>query len=560
MTVFKKATRSIVFLTAVIITMQALPITQVKADDFSDVPSAHWAYPYVNLLRELNITDGIGNNMFGVGNTITRAEFAAFLCKLMDWQTVEREAGSFVDNQDKTTWYYPYIETALARGALSGDSREFFPLEPITREDIAVMLVRALGYEGLANQLSYLGSPFSDVTEYTGHITIARDLGIVSGMESGLFMPKATAAREQAATILAKMHKLINNPISFKNGFYAISSAGQMAAITDLNSICFGWARLTLSGNTVSINTTTSDSNEYYLPSGYEGPLQMAAGKNRMLMIAVDNASAAAILSDPGLRSQAADIMANAADSVTDPNGTAITFDGIVVDFEGLKGSEFKSSFNSFLAYLDSVLEANGKLMYVAVHPARRAGHEYYDGYDYKTIGDLADKVILMAHDYNTLQLTDAEMEQGVKMTPMAPIDEVYYGLKAITDRDSGVQNLDKIVLQISFDSVQWKLTDGKVINSRPYRPSYDAIVSRIQTGAKMEYSDKHESPYITFQNNEDGTDNIVWYEDVRSVSAKIELARLFGVSGISVWRLGIVPDYDAGIHLDVLGSILKYN
>jgi spore germination protein YaaH len=59
-----------------------------------------------------------------------------------------------------------------------------------------------------------------------------------------------------------------------------------------------------------------------------------------------------------------------------------------------------------------------------------------------------------------------------------------------------------------------------------------------------MNYSIKYQNPYITYHNSDDNTDNIGWYEDTRSVDAKMDLARMFGVTGISFWRLGLIPTY----------------
>jgi len=185
------------------------------------------------------------------------------------------------------------------------------------------------------------------------------------------------------------------------------------------------------------------------------------------------------------------------------------------------------------------------KLLYVAVHPQRRAGHEYYDGYDYRTIGQFADKIILMAHDYNAKSLTESEMAGGIVMTPLAPIDEVYYALSAITNAETGVQDKSKVMLQINFATAQWKMKDGAVMNQKPFTPTYDALLERINAGAEVLFDEKSQSPYAKFTNNEDGTANIVWFENKESVQAKIDLAGIFGVHGVSIWRLGTIPTYD---------------
>ena len=40
------------------------------------------------------------------------------------------------------------------------------------------------------------------------------------------------------------------------------------------------------------------------------------------------------------------------------------------------------------------------------------------------------------------------------------------------------------------------------------------------------------------------GTENTVWYENSKSVMAKTRLASFFGIQGISLWRIGLIPDY----------------
>jgi spore germination protein YaaH len=150
-----------------------------------------------------------------------------------------------------------------------------------------------------------------------------------------------------------------------------------------------------------------------------------------------------------------------------------------------------------------------------------------------------------MAHDYAAKTLTAAEMNMGYTKTPVTPIYEIYTALQEITDTDTGVQDKSKIALAISFNNVQWKLRDGKVTRPAAYQPEPTAIYGRmLDPAAVLNYSDGYQNPYITYYNDTDSTDNIGWYEDTRSIGAKMDLARMFGITGISFWRLGIIPAY----------------
>ena len=68
-----------------------------------------------------------------------------------------------------------------------------------------------------------------------------------------------------------------------------------------------------------------------------------------------------------------------------------------------MKGDVLKQEFNTFLKELREKLDKSKKL-YVTVPPVLSKGQLYYDGYDCRTIGGIADKVVLMAHDYRENQ------------------------------------------------------------------------------------------------------------------------------------------------------------
>ena len=61
--------------------------------------------------------------------------------------------------------------------------------------------------------------------------------------------------------------------------------------------------------------------------------------------------------------------------------------------------------------------------------------------------------------------------------------------------------------------------------------------------GASVSYHERYRNPMLTFYDETDQTDNIVWYEDERSIGDKLLMAKLLGVDGMSVWRLGNIPN-----------------
>ena len=174
--------RIVCFLAAIILLANSFPAFAAYTD-YSDVPADHWAAEYINKATQLGLINGMGNGLFGTGQNVTRAQFAAMLVRLFAWQTQTPKTPSFSDNQDKSKWYYSDIETALANGAVTKDTAAFRPNVDITREEMAVMLVRALGYETLAASASGYGVPFTDVTQNVGYITLAYNFGMIKGID-----------------------------------------------------------------------------------------------------------------------------------------------------------------------------------------------------------------------------------------------------------------------------------------------------------------------------------------------------------------------------------------
>lgn len=512
---------------------------------YTDVPSGHWAESVINEASAAGIMQGRDNGEFGLGDSIKRSEFAAMLVRLMGWEKGTSITGFSDVSQD--SWYFGDVSALAAHGAVSGGM--FRPEDDITRREMAVMLIKALGYDNIAAAQDR--SSFSDVSSDSGYIETARDLGIINGKTDTQFDPDGFALREEGAAMMMRLYTKYYSRLSEIHGFYAISSWGQRELAAQMDSVSFGWSRLeyTDSGE-VDLNTTTDNGNVWYIPDGWEDAVSYIKDSGAVENFAVtmtDQDDSRAILLNAENRSAAISALTDAADS----------FDGITIDFEGMKGEELKNGLNEFMRELRSAL--GHKQLYIAVHPVLKNSSEYYDAYDYRTLGEYADRVILMAHDYAAYTMPDSLLNTNFISTPVTPFDEIYYALREITDPQTGVADTAKIQLALSLPSnAAWETENGRITNPQSIHPATDTVMKRLaQSDTEINYSDTYRDPYAWYS-TEDGQRILIWYEDSRSVRDKIKLARMFGINSISIWRIGEIQNGSADIYMDVWDTILS--
>ena len=523
------------------------------AQEYSDVPRDHWAYSEIQKAGEIGFMSGMGDGTFGLGQNVTRAQFVSMLVRMFGWSASEGTGFSDVAPGD---WYYSDVLTASDMGVLDTTETYFRPNDNITREEMAVMIIKALGYGELAEEIANDGVPFSDVTENKGYISLAYEFGIISGREGSIFDPNGTALREDAAAMMVRCYDKYNSYVDFVHGFYAFSSYSQKDMASKMDTVSFGWSRMEYSDEDgVVVNTTTQNDNEWNVPEGYTDIVEYLKDNNvetnlNVYMSASESDDAETILSSAENRT--ASVNAIIEELTVDYKQLGYNpYSGVTIDFENLRGSEMRQNFTAFLTELNEELDSIGKSLYVAVQPPMRSG-AYFDGYDFKAIGEVCDKIIVMAYDYYAKTITSDVMESGFTTTPVTPFDEVYYALKVITDENTGVADKSKVVLGLSMSNVGWTVVDGVIVNSTGKTYTYEEIADMINNGAEVKYSDKYKNPYIVYDDGEEK--QIIWYEDETSVKDKIKLAEMFGIDGISIWRIGLIPE--EGGNLDIWSGI----
>ena len=528
------------------------------AVEFPDVSPEHWAYADIQTAAGLGLIQGLDDGTFRPEERLDRAGFVTILQRMFGWETVTPETPSFTD-VSPGDWYYAAVETALANGVVEPGGT-FQPAAYVTRQDMAVMLVRALGYETLALDIAATAAPFPDVTEYASHIALAAAFGLTTGVEVDgqlLFQPDAFATRGQAAAMLSRVYQRMTSKVDFLTGFYAFSSYDQISLTGDMDAVCLGWARLEWSAEKGSVlNSSRTNGNDWVRPAGAEEALSYFQGNGTpyLLNIYADTTQNVtlsggettsvleAVLPDPAARSQAVSAIAE----------TSAGYAGVVIDFEGLRTELLKADFVAFLTELRAALPED-KALYVCVPP-----NDWYQGYDYRAIGAVCDKIILMAHDYQWTSVPEDYVGVRAPDSPVTPFPDVYRALSVLTDPETGVEDKSKIVLQISFAAAGFEVDEnGLLADTAIYRPAPETVAKRLsQADTVVTYDESDRNPSALYT-TEDGMTVRLWYEDARSVADKVALARMMGVTGISVWRLGNVPTYSDIPNYDAWSAIL---
>lgn len=519
---------------------------------YQDVPSDSALAGEVQKAVDYGLMNGYSEEDFGYADPMTRAQFVTVLSRMLGW-TEDGTGSTILPAQmalpaNLSSTYQSAIASAVAHGAVDSDV-PFRPNDAITRLEMAELLVRGLGLGGAAKLSQSAALPFTDVTEGQGYISVAYAIGMTKGTSDTTFSPDATATRAQAAAMLVRIYEKLGRETDWVHGFYAISSYSQLSYAQDMDAVSAGWSHMVWDGTSASLETTTAGGNAYYVPDGYESVTNSldASGTPLNLSVFMEGSSLRQMLASEAGRQEA--VAAIAAELTTSYEAIGKNpYAGVTIDFEGLRAAD-RDNFTDFLDQLSEALDSldsRDLSLYVCVQPALATG-SYYDGYDYRAIGDLADKVILMAYDYDALDLSGYEGTTYHQTACPAPIDQVFYSLMAITDADSGVQDRSKVVLGFSCKNVAWQIDEsGKLVSGTPVYPSNDTVSKRLQqSDTVLGWSETYQHSYAVYT-TEDGSRYFLWYQNADTLQKAMEAAALLDVSGVSVWRLGSMPMYSA--------------
>lgn len=198
---------------------------------------------------------------------------------------------------------------------------------------------------------------------------------------------------------------------------------------------------------------------------------------------------------------------------------------GLDVDFEFIL-PEDKDNYVQFLTELKSRLQPEGYPLFVALAP-KTSGMQrglLYESHDYPAIGAVADYVLLMTYEWG--------YTYGPPMA-VAPLNKV----KEVLDYGVSVIPREKILQGIPNYGYDWTLPYVRGQSMARSIGNVEAVEIAMKYRATILYDETAQTPYF-YYTDEEGREHVVWFEDARSIDAKLRLNESYPLHGISYWNI----------------------
>lgn len=198
---------------------------------------------------------------------------------------------------------------------------------------------------------------------------------------------------------------------------------------------------------------------------------------------------------------------------------------GVDVDFEFLPAAMARP-YAAFLERLRRRLQSHGRFLWAALAPktSRTQPGLLYEGHDYAAVAAAADAVLLMTYEWG--------YTYGPPMA-VAPLPNV----RAVLDYAVTEIPPEKIFLGVPNYGYDWPLPFVQGTTRAQSISNQRAIALAVQYGAEIAYDETARAPNFRYT-DEAGTVHQVWFEDARSLEAKLALIAEYGFRGAGFWNL----------------------
>ena len=200
-------------------------------------------------------------------------------------------------------------------------------------------------------------------------------------------------------------------------------------------------------------------------------------------------------------------------------------YSGLDVDFEFIDPAERYE----YVAFLENAFRRVNPLGYplfsaLAPKTSDTQPGTLYEGHDYGAIGGAVDKVLLMTYEWGYTYSSP----QAV--APINSVERVVrYGVSRIPT--------SKILMGIPTYGYDWLLPYEKGVTRADSLSPVAAVRLAERYNAEINYDETAQTPWFRYRTPE-GEFHEIWFEDARSISAKLALAARYNLSGLGYWSL----------------------
>ncbi|WP_185806820.1 S-layer homology domain-containing protein [Bacillus salinus] len=173
--------------------------------------------PYKDIVHKMAaklITTGTTDETFSPFRTITRHEFTTLMVRALGAATMQVEDYYFIDVLD-SDWYANNLQRAYMLGLVEGyGDQTFKPKQPITRQQMAAILYRALQGVGQAPDVNEERPVFTDWQQINKWaqpaVATMTSIGVMEAQKDGNFAPYGTATRLDAIVMIEKFLRYVH--------------------------------------------------------------------------------------------------------------------------------------------------------------------------------------------------------------------------------------------------------------------------------------------------------------------------------------------------------------
>lgn len=478
---------------------------------FHDI-SASFAKEAIHRLAKRGIVSGDGTGAFLPRNHVTRAEFVTMVTRMLKMEPVQNDLPAFRD-VSKSAWYYGWIHAALNLSIIEGNGYRFNPNDPITRQEAAVIVIRAMKQSGVnSKHTAAIYTDSASIAEWAwSAVSQATNTGWLQGSK-GQFRPQDAITREETAALLDRVLQTGNvksridsqTPVNIHMGWLYNGTAKQYisyAKRAGLNVLVPRWFYMESNGK-------VSDSTDIEL-------LNWAHNNGRQVWAMVGNRGndegTHQVLSNAQIRKSVIDRIA--------ANVAQYRLDGINIDFENVMPSD-RQNLTTFITQLSIEMKQLGAKLSIDVSPDLNT--DWTAAFDYASLGRQVDYMVLMSYD------------QHWGGSPIAgSVSSLPWGESALNKLLTQVP-AKKSIIAYPLYTRDWRIATS--VSSQDITLVEQGHRIRLKQASLSWNADvgQYEAAY---KNN--GIQHRIWTEDARSLSWKHLMAARYQIAGYAYWYPG---------------------